>query len=343
MGDKTEDNADANYNKSGVHDVLSVSMRPQRLDEIIGQDSVVESVKNIFTNGPVPHTFLITGNTGCCKTTLSRIIAIMLHNKKNPFKINEKIPIGSYDIKEINGSDKNGVDDVREIIDNAYYLPMIPSLVKVYIIDEAHQLTTAAQNALLKITEEPPSHVYFIFCTNNAGKIIATLKRRMHIINMTGLDKKSIHHLLLLAKEKIGYTGPIDELEEELINNEIDSPGLILQAADKFFTKTDAKNCMGNQLNPLIDTKKICLMVSKGDFKGCLEMFKLAKKDDIMMLRQCIIGYLKVILLNKCSLKLAEAIKIIGSECYDLPVFLANVCIACERLKVEKITATKTS
>lgn len=315
-----------------VQNVLSVSMRPKRLDEIIGQDSVVESVKYLFTNGPVPHTFLITGNTGCCKTTISRIIAVMLQNK-DPFNINEKIPFAAYDIKEINGSDKNGVDDAREIIDNAQYVPMMPSLAKVYIIDEAHQLTAAAQNALLKIAEEPPSHVYFIFCTNNSSKLLATLKRRMHIINMTGLDKKSTQHLLLLAKEKAGYAGSIDELVEELENNEIDSPGLILQAADKFFAKTAAINCMGNQLNPLIDTKKLCLLVSKGDFKGCSEMLKLMKKDDIVMVRLCIIGYLKVILLNKCSLKLAEAIKIIGGECYDLPVFIANICIACERIK----------
>lgn len=310
--------------------ILSISLRPKNLDQLIGIDDIVENVKTQFKTNRIPHFFIISGESGCGKTTLSRIIAIMLQNKdKN--NINYDINISNYDIKEINGSDKNGVDDIRDIIDSMNYKPLSPSICKIIIIDEAHQLTTAAQNALLKITEDTPEHVYFIFCTNNDSKILLTLKRRAYILKTHGIDEKSMCKLLNNAKEVANFQNDqkLKDLQEALLENDITSPGFILQAAEKFFSGADIYDCIFNIHSSEINTKELCQYISKGDFKSCKSILKTVKKEDIVMLRLCINGYLKAILLNNGSLRIAQSIKVIGEECYELPIFIANLRIAC--------------
>jgi DNA polymerase-3 subunit gamma/tau len=315
--------------------VLSISLRPQKLDEIVGQDDIVKIVKSQFESGRVPHFFLIVGPTGSGKTSLARIIAVMLQHK-NPLKDKIDYSISKYDIKEINASDKNGVDDVRDLLETIRYKPLHPSLNKIVIFDEAHQLTTQAQNALLKDTEDTPEHVYFIFCTNNDSKILATLKRRAYIINTHGIDQPSIHKLLVLAKKKAKFSGEFKELEEALIEHEITSPGIILQITEKFFNGADIMDCIYGTSEGSIDTKKLCQLLSKGDFKSATVILKSLTKEDIVMVRNCILGYFKAILLNSGSIKIAQAMKIIGEDCnYELPLFLANLALASDYLKVK--------
>jgi DNA polymerase-3 subunit gamma/tau len=312
--------------------VLSLSLRPQNLDEIIGQDDVIEIVKTQLNSGRVPHFFLITGFSGTGKTTLARIIAVMLQYK-DPKKVDYSHPLSRYDIKEINGSDKNGVDDIREILDTINYKPLAPSLSKVIIIDEAHQLTTQAQNALLKVTEDSPSTTYFIFCTSVETKILLTLRRRAYILHTHGIDKLSTHKLLLTAKKKIGFKKDTDEFEEALVENGINSPGLILQAAEKFFNGSSINDSIFNCNEGAFDSKLICNLVSKGNWKELSPILKTVLKEDVVMLRNMILGYLKTILLSSGSIKIAQAIKIIAEEVYDLPTFLANIAIACDVLQ----------
>jgi DNA polymerase-3 subunit gamma/tau len=314
--------------------ILSVSLRPKKLDDIIGQDDIIKSVRSQFESGRVPHFFLIVGFSGSGKTSLARIIASMLQ-LKNP--LNDKIDanISKYDIKEINASDKNGVDDIRDLLETIRYKPLQPSLNKVIIFDEAHQLTTQAQNALLKDTEDTPDHVYFIFCTNNDSKILATLKRRAYIINTHGINQDGIHKLLLVAKKKAGFKNETKELEDALIENDINLPGLILQAAEKYFNGCNITESIYSVAEGAIDTKKLCNLLSKGSWKELVPLLKSMTKEDIVMIRNCVLGYFKAILLNSGSIKIAQAMKIIGEEplTYELPVFLANICIACDILK----------
>jgi DNA polymerase III delta prime subunit len=278
--------------------------------------------------------FLLGDNTVTHNTTLARIIAVMLQHENPLDPENEDLPISKYDIKEINASDKNGVDDVRELLETIRYKPHLPSLAKVYILDEAHQLTTPAQNAFLKDTEDAPSHVYFIFCTSNGSKIIPTLKRRAYTLTTHGIDQDSIHKLLLNAKKKTGFKGELKELMDALIDHEVDTPGLILQAAEKYFSGVDPMNCIfGSGSEGSIDTKKLCQTLLKGDWKSASPILKTMTKDDVVMVRNCVLGYFKAVLFNTGSVKLAQAMKIIAEECFDLPTFLANLCIACGVLK----------
>jgi DNA polymerase III subunit gamma/tau len=312
--------------------VLSISLRPQKLDDVVGQDDIVKTVKTQFESGRVPHFFLIVGPTGSGKTTLARIIALMLQHK-DPLKDKIDYSISKYDIKEINASDKNGVDDIRELLETIKYRPLQPSLAKVIIMDEAHQLTTAAQNALLKDTEDASEHLYFIFCTNNDSKILPTLKRRAYILNTHGIDKEATGKLLLTAKKKIGFKGDLAELKEALEEYEVDSPGLILQATEKYFSGMSAiDSVFGSGSEGSVDTKKLCNLVLKGNWKDASVILKSLKKEDIVMTRLCILGYFKTVLLNSGSVKIAQAMKIISEDVYDLPTFLANLCIACNTI-----------
>jgi DNA polymerase-3 subunit gamma/tau len=314
--------------------VLNISLRPQQLDDIIGQDDIVKSIKSQFESGRIPHFFLIVGPTGSGKSTIARIIALMLQ-LKNPLKDKIDYSISKYDIKEINASDKNGIDDVRALIDIISQRPLSPSLSKVIIMDEMHQLTTPAQNALLKDTEDVKDHVFFIGCTNNDSKILPTLKRRAYIITTHGIDQSAVKKLLLVAKKKTGFKGEIKELEDALIENEITSPGLILQSAEKYFNGFSATDSVSGPSSGSVDTKKLCQILLKGDWKGASPILKTMTKEDIVMVRNCVLGYFKAVLMNTGSVKTAQAMKIIGEEplTYELPTFLANLCIACNIIK----------
>ncbi len=313
--------------------VLSISLRPQKLDEVIGQDDIIKTIKSQFESGRVPHFFLIVGATGSGKTSLARIIALMLQHK-DPLKDKIDYNITKYDIKEINASDKNGVDDVRELLETIKYKPLLPSLAKVIIMDEAHQLTTAAQNALLKDTEDTPDHLYFIFCTNNDSKILATLTRRAYIINTHGIDQDGIHRLLFVAKKKTGFKGEIKELEEALVEYEINSPGIILQVCEKFFNGVDIMDCIFRcGSDGTADTKKICQLLSKGNWKELAPLLKNIKKEEVVMLKCMITGYFKTILLNSGSIKIAQSIKLLSEDVYDLASLFANIALVCDILK----------
>jgi DNA polymerase III delta prime subunit len=314
--------------------VLSISLRPNSLDGIIGQDDIVSSIKAQFKSKRIPHFFLIVGPTGSGKTTLARIIALMLQQSDPLDPENDyNVRLSKYDIKEINASDKNGVDDVREILELIEYKPHQPSLAKVFILDEAHQYTTPAQNAWLKDAEDTPEHVYFIFCTSNDSKILPALKRRAHIINTHGIGQKGISKLLQVAKEKTGFEGPTEEFEKALLENEITTPGLILQATEKFFSGMDPMEAIYGTSEMSVDTKALCQAISKGDWKTASPILKTVSKEDIVMIRNCVLGYFKAILFNSGSVKIAQAMKIISEECYDVPTFVANMCIACNAIK----------
>ena len=312
--------------------VLSNSLRPKILDDVVGLKDIVKSIKEQFETKRIPHFYLLSGDTGLGKTTLSRIIALMLQ------KAGPNDNIAKYDIKEINASDKNGVDDIRALIETSKFKPMGSSFSKVIILDECHQLTTAAQNALLKITEDAYDHLYFIFCTSNPNKIIETLKRRAYIIRLCGLNDNEIEELLQKAAEKYKSDMDIEPLKEVLIDHLVNSPGLILQAAEKYFNGVELSECVGSGYSSDIDVRKLCASVSKGSWKESGEILKSAKKEDVYMLKACVTGYLKAIMIKvsgKKSVVLARAIKLINEYYDDLPTFLANICLACAVLRDE--------
>mgnify|MGYP000930819701 FL=1 len=163
--------------------------RPGRFDDVIGQEHVTEPLKRAIDSDRVHHAYLFSGPRGCGKTSSARILARSLNCEKGPTsqpceECESCIALapmgpGSLDVIEMDAATHGLVDDARELRERAMFVPA-QSRYKIYIIDEAHQLGPGAANALLKLIEEPPEHVRFVFATTEPDKIIGTIRSRTH-------------------------------------------------------------------------------------------------------------------------------------------------------------------
>ncbi len=163
--------------------------RPETFQQVIGQEHVTEPLRVALANNRVNHAYLFSGPRGCGKTTSARILARALNCDLAPVadpcgECPSCVDLarggpGSIDVIEIDAASHGGVDDARDLREKAFFAP-VRSRYKVYIIDEAHMVTTQGFNALLKLVEEPPPHLRFIFATTEPEKVIATIRSRTH-------------------------------------------------------------------------------------------------------------------------------------------------------------------
>jgi DNA polymerase III subunit gamma/tau len=163
--------------------------RPSTFSEVVGQEQVTEPLMNALSNDRIHHAYLFSGPRGCGKTSSARIMARSLNCEKGPTptpcgecqscKDLVANGPGSLDVIELDAATHGLVDDARDLRDKAFFAP-VNSKYKIYIIDEAHQLGPGAANALLKVVEEPPPHVIFIFATTEPDKLISTIRSRTH-------------------------------------------------------------------------------------------------------------------------------------------------------------------
>jgi DNA polymerase III subunit gamma/tau len=159
--------------------------RPQDFDEVVGQEAIVRTLKNAIASDQVRQAYLFAGPRGTGKTSLARILAKGLNCAQGPTPTPDKVCNAcvtiangtSLDVVEMDAASQRGIDDIREIRDRVVLQPA-EGRSKVYILDEAHQLTDAAWNALLKLIEEPPPHLVFVFCTTDLSKVIPTVRSR---------------------------------------------------------------------------------------------------------------------------------------------------------------------
>jgi DNA polymerase-3 subunit gamma/tau len=177
----------------GVGSLLTVALyrkyRPATFAEVVGQEHVTEPLSIALEAGRINHAYLFSGPRGCGKTSSARILARSLNCAQGPtanpcgvcdscVALAPNAP-GSIDVVELDAASHGGVDDTRELRDRAFYAPA-QSRYRVFIVDEAHMVTTAGFNALLKIVEEPPEHLIFIFATTEPEKVLPTIRSRTH-------------------------------------------------------------------------------------------------------------------------------------------------------------------
>lgn len=170
---------------------LHIDYRPKNFDEMIGNEAAIRSLKSVLGREDKPHAFMFTGPRGCGKTTLARIVG-------------REVGCTGDGLNEYNTANTRGIDTIRDIDRNCRYAPLSGGSM-MFLMDECHKLTNDAQNALLKLLEEPPKHVFFSLCTTNPEKVIDTVKDRCQAYKVRLLSQLQIKKLLkrILKAEKV--------------------------------------------------------------------------------------------------------------------------------------------
>src|ERR1700739_4968586 len=200
------------------YQVLARKYRPQRFSEVIGQEHVTRTLKNAIEQQRIAHGYIFSGHRGIGKTTIARILAMALHCRGVDGKAEKPTPEpcgvcescvevragSSVDVIEIDAATNRGIDEIRELRDAARYRPARDRF-KIYILDEAHQITDAAFNALLKTLEEPPSHIVFMLATTQPEDIPQTIRSRCQHFSFRAVRFEEILGQLrdLMGREKL--------------------------------------------------------------------------------------------------------------------------------------------
>ena len=290
---------------------LNVVYRPCTIDELLGNETNKRIIKNALNSGKVPHTWLFTGYPGCGKTTAARIIALSLNCEINGISSTPCLECSScksilngnsIDVKEINVGQAGGKDYVDSIVKDLSSSPF-NSNVKVLIFDEAHELTNAAKDLLLKPIENGYDHVYFIFCTNQPEKLRSKKKDageafldRCHILNFGRISDELITELLFNICEFEGINYNVDVLD--FLSKE--SAGVPRNAivwlaqiiTEGSWTISIAKEICGvliEEDDPQI--LELCRILNKGSFKDAVMLFNKLRSVNIESIRISVTGY----------------------------------------------------
>ena len=274
--------------------------RPRSFDYVVGQDGVKKFFMNAFTTNAVPQVILFEGSKGTGKTTMSRIISMALNcsdttDKRRPYQpcgvcdnCKSILDDSNPDFFEINIADKTGVNDMRSLAESFSYAPMYLDN-KIFILDEAHQLSKAAQNKLLKDLEDTPDNIYIILCTTDASSLVDTLIDRCYSFNFSLLQRNQLLTIMddILVLENRSLNESIKSMLIEVSKGSARSLLVNLHKVLMLGDNIELKEVVGvlghsaevaysipkivnNVLNK--DFKKFTAMVSKFNPKECNDM-----------------------------------------------------------------------
>jgi DNA polymerase-3 subunit gamma/tau len=243
--------------------------RPGRLDEVVGQEHVTEPLGRALDHDRVHHAYLFSGPRGCGKTSTARILARSLNCERGPtsdpcgectscIELAPNGP-GSLDVIELDAASHGGVDDTRDLRERAMFAP-VSSRYKVYIIDEAHMVTTQGFNALLKLVEEPPEHVRFIFATTEVDKVLPTIRSRTHNYTFRLVPTKTLQtHLAKVCAAEGVEADPaalalVARMGAGSVRDSLSILGQLVAGADGAITYASAMSQLGVTDTALVDS-----------------------------------------------------------------------------------------
>jgi DNA polymerase-3 subunit gamma/tau len=292
--------------------------RPTSFKQVVGQDHAVAALVDLGKRNAIPHCILFTGPSGVGKTTLARILR-------------NKLKCGDADYREINASDQRGIDMVRDVRANMNLAPM-SGKTRVWVVDEAHQLTSDAQNSFLKILEDTPSHVYFMLSTTDPQKLKKTIVTRSHEVRLKSIPNKDIVDVIERVTGEEGIDSLTDDVMDKLLSAADGSARkalVILHAiigleSEEQQLKTIAESDYQEQA---ITIARLLLKPSRS-WKEIAEVLK-GVNEDAEQLRYMVLGYCRKILLGggKMASRAANIIDRFQDNLYDSK--LAGFALAC--------------
>lgn len=269
---------------------LHIDYRPKTLREMAGNNATIESLSAILSREKdIPHAFLFTGASGCGKTTLGRIVANTLGCSSN-------------DYREIDSADFRGIDSIREIRQQARLKPMVGN-VKVWLLDEVHKLTNDAMNALLKILEDTPSHVYFILCTTDPEKLLKTIKSRCMQFTVNPLSEKQMTRHLKKVVEQEGVTDFPEEAYALIHQNSLGHVRAALVLLDKVIDLDPSSILKSIEQAASEEAQVIDLcrmLLARNSWKKIISVLKsLQETQEAESIRYAVLGYMNSVLLRE--------------------------------------------
>jgi len=284
---------------------FNLEYRPASFEQVAGNKGTISSLQSILKQEKCPHILLFSGPSGCGKTTLARITA-------------KELQCSEHDVIEINSANNRGIDTARDIIQQMYYKPL-HGPVKVYILDEVHQTSKDFQNAMLKALEEPPAHVYFMLCTTEPEKLIATIRNRATMFTVEKLDEQKIIRLLWSISKNEG--NEIDKtILAEIASESEGSPRqavIMLQKIIGLTTEEEMKEAIQAIKINEKNTIDLCRALLKGaSWKSIAAILKLIQ-DDPEKVRRAVLGYMSAVLLNSGEERAAMIIECFADNYYN--------------------------
>ena len=283
--------------------VLSLSQRPHRLSDLVGQDTTVKAIRNQMAKRP-PRTWLFSGEPGTGKTTIAQILSVAFqceHMKLwgDPCDACWRMR-KQFAIHEINASEHSGVDDLERIAELSMHRPMLGQK-RVIVLDEVHSVSKTAFSAILTPMEEPPEFTVWILLTSELRKVPAANQRRCTKYQLRLLGISETEQFLRAQATKAGITRGLEPLIECVHQVGIGAPGVLLQALEKYAAGAAANDAVAGTDGSTVDSLRICKAVTNGDWKAVAAALKEASADEARWIRASIAGWLKGVMARESS------------------------------------------
>jgi len=280
--------------------------RPSSLDEVRGNEIIIESIASMLANHKTcPHAFLLHGATGCGKTTIGRGIV-------------HALGVHEVDFQEIDSADFRGIDTIREIRKNCMFKPM-KGAYRVYLLDECHQMSKDAQNALLKILEDTPPHVFFILCTTDPGGLISTIKGRCSSFEVKPLSDENMKSLLKVIARKEGSS--LDkEVIDQIILDAQGHPRNAIQILEQVLNTEPENRLKVAKQTAAEQSESIELcraLLSNSNWKQIATILDGLKQQNPESIRRHVLGYAQSVLLKADNPKAGLVLELFLEPTYN--------------------------